>query len=166
MFADLIISDTVWLAIIGLFAMAMKEYFDRGRAKDAATAAKDAAEKVSEVAATAVVAAKSVKDVASNLEASDKKQDTKLDAIHTLVNSNMGAQLKLTAVYAREVANLKKNSPDADAAESLAVEAEKLLAEHEAKQKVVDAKVEPPGVMPSVEIATPTIVVPKKEGAT
>src|ERR1051326_998852 len=56
--------------------------------------------------------------------------------VHTLVNSNMGVQLKISAVALRRVAELTKNKND-EAAASLA---EKSLAEHERKQSMVDAR--------------------------
>ena len=60
---------------------------------------------------------------------------------HTLLNSNMGAQLKIGAVALRRLAELTKH-PDDLAAASLA---EKLLSDHEAKQAVVDKRAEDKG---------------------
>jgi hypothetical protein len=54
---------------------------------------------------------------------------------HTLVNSNMGAQLKLTATVSRRLALITKDDSDQEAASI----AETLLHEHERKQEVVDA---------------------------
>jgi hypothetical protein len=59
------------------------------------------------------------------------------EAIHTLVNSNMGAQLKIAAVALRRLADNTTHPDDVAAA----VLAEKLLHEHEIKQASVDAKV-------------------------
>lgn len=59
------------------------------------------------------------------------------EATHTLVNSNMGAQLTLHAIASQRIADL----PNATETDRLAaVTAKKLLAEHEQKQAVVDAK--------------------------
>jgi hypothetical protein len=57
------------------------------------------------------------------------------ETVHTLVNSNMGTQLKLNAISLRRLATITNNPVDVDAA----MLAEKLLKEHEAKQAVVDA---------------------------
>lgn len=96
-------SDTIWLAVLGIVAMVVKEYFDdkRGRKAQAATA-----------------------------DASGQ-----LTSIHTLVNSSWGAQLKLTAGFARRLAEETKRASDYEAADL----AEKLLREHEEKQASVDA---------------------------
>jgi len=59
------------------------------------------------------------------------------EAIHTLVNSNMGAQLRISAVALRNLANETKNADDA----GRATEAERLLEDHISKQAVVDATV-------------------------
>lgn len=86
------------------------------------------------------------KEIAAKVEAvrvEAKEGSNKLEAIakvseatHTLVNSNMGAQLKLTAVATRRLAALTNDQADLDAADL----ADKLLAEHEAKQAVVDSQ--------------------------
>jgi len=56
------------------------------------------------------------------------------NAIHTLVNSNMGAQLRISAVALRQLANRSADPQEIVIAE----EAERLLREHERKQAVVD----------------------------
>lgn len=56
------------------------------------------------------------------------------DATHILVNSNMGAQLKLGAELARWKAVKTGQKLDIEAAD----EAERLWADHEAKQAIVD----------------------------
>lgn len=58
------------------------------------------------------------------------------DATHTLVNNNMGLQLRMTAVMSRTVADLRGSPADIKNAE----EAELLLAEHQSLQDKVDAK--------------------------
>jgi hypothetical protein len=92
-------------------------------------------------------AAAKVEEVAAVLEQSTIVSDAKLDSLalvssatHTLVNNNMAIQLKLNAAVTRRLANITKNSSDVEAAEL----AEKLVAEHEAKQAIVDAATPPP----------------------
>lgn len=58
------------------------------------------------------------------------------DAVHVLVNSNMGAQLKLGAELSRWKAVQTGEPADLKAADA----AENLLKEHEAKQAIVDSK--------------------------
>lgn len=58
------------------------------------------------------------------------------DAIHTLVNSNMGIQLKLGAELSRWKAVQTGQTADLEAA----AKAEQMLREHEAKQAIVDGK--------------------------
>lgn len=54
---------------------------------------------------------------------------------HTLVNSNMGVQLRLHAVTSRRLADVL-NTPET---EEIAQLAAKMLEEHESKQATVDA---------------------------
>lgn len=54
---------------------------------------------------------------------------------HTLVNSNMGVQLKLNAYNSQIVAELRKNPEDIEAATL----AKKMLLDHERKQTKVDS---------------------------
>lgn len=65
----------------------------------------------------------------------------KIEAVHTLVNSNMGTQLRITAVALRQVANMTPVEPSSlkNAALDAASNAETLLADHNAKQATVDA---------------------------
>ena len=58
--------------------------------------------------------------------------------VHTLVNSNMGVQLKLNAELSRWKATQMKGSPGEAAAATAANEAEKLYNDHVAKQHIVD----------------------------
>jgi hypothetical protein len=58
--------------------------------------------------------------------------------IHTLVNSNMGVQLKISAVFARRIANMTKGTTEGPDDERAATLAEQYLNEHEAKQRIVD----------------------------
>jgi len=56
--------------------------------------------------------------------------------IHTLVNSNMGVQLEISAVFARRIAVMTKDPEDLRAADL----AETYLREHQAKQGIVDSQ--------------------------
>ena len=94
-------------------------------------------------AAVQVVQAK-VDDTATKVDSvvgGAKARDVKLDAlsvvtsdVHKLVNSNMGAQLKISAIFARRISDLTSKPQDA----TIAAEAERLLADHIAKQAIVD----------------------------
>src|SRR5687767_3044290 len=95
------ISDAVWLAIIGVLAMAVKEYFDQRRArykdiKDAEVAkkveevaqkAEVAAGKVEEVAVQAKVVVSKVEEVKITLDTTTVQHGKKLDDYHREVNS-------------------------------------------------------------------------------
>jgi hypothetical protein len=128
-------SDVVWQALIAavlaVVMFVLQERSKRAAARDAAAAAaRDAA------------AAGKAEAVRKDLVAADQKSDTKLDALatvagatHTLVNNNMGVQLKAVAELRRWKAN-QTGDPE-HVLEALA--AEKLWAEHQKKQAVVDA---------------------------
>lgn len=117
-------TSTVILGYLAYLQMKLKAAVDhaaQAAQKDASKAAVEV-EKVSETSAI-----------------NDRKMDDqtrKLDAVHTLVNSNMGVQLRVGAVALRRVAELTKHPDDRAAAEL----AEKLLAEHETKQAKVDSR--------------------------
>lgn len=81
-------------------------------------------------------AADDMADIKSSMKKVGDSESKKLDAIHTLVNSSFGAQLRLHAETARAKANITRDRADVVAAEM----AEKLLREHEVKQKIVDDK--------------------------
>lgn len=125
-------SDAVWTALIAAcLAVAMKLIADRAAAKSAKLAV-DAADAVRKA-----------------LDTATKATDTKLQAItetgdkvHTLVNANMGIQLKISAVALGRVAELTKHPKDIAAWET----AKTALAEHERKQASVDAKEADKGV--------------------
>ena len=84
--------------------------------------------------------AKKVKTTLAETTAETTKQIAHLtvvgEATHTLVNSNMGAQLRISAVALRSLADITKKPRDV----AIADEAERLLADHMAKQAVVDEK--------------------------
>lgn len=55
--------------------------------------------------------------------------------IHVLVNSNMSVQLRLNSYQARRIADMTKAPED----EAAAVEAKRLMAEHDEQQRKVDS---------------------------
>lgn len=117
-------------------AVASKAEVVAAKADVVAAKVDEAAVKVSEVATK-------VEEVKVTLEASTTLSDAKLDAIarvadatHALVNSNMAAQLKISAIALRRVAEMTSNPKDIAMAEL----ADKNLADHEAQQAVVDSK--------------------------
>ena len=76
-------------------------------------------------------------DLAINTEANSEKLDGLTETnkqIHTLVNSNMGVQLEISAVFARRIAVITKDPEDLKAADL----AERYLKEHQEKQGIVD----------------------------
>jgi hypothetical protein len=95
----------------------------------------------------AKAAAKEVKAVAVKLETTTSDQTRQLAVIaetgektHTLVNSNMGVQLKLNKVVTRRVADLTKGTSSAADDEAAAVLAAAMYDEHVAKQAQVDKR--------------------------
>lgn len=121
-------SDVVWQALIAA-AVTLTLAWMNQRTKDA-------------VVKTGKEAAGKAEEVKTTLEATTTKQAETLEgmakvgeATHVLVNNNMAIQLKLNAVLARRLAETTKAASDLAAA----VTAERLLAEHEAKQTVVDS---------------------------
>lgn len=73
---------------------------------------------------------------ARKTEATIEKTAATVDIVHTLVNSQMGEQLRIGMVAARTLANVTKAPADMN----LADEAERKYSDHQAKQAVVDAK--------------------------
>ena len=123
------VSDAVWLAVIGLVAMVVKELLDQRRADKVAV-------KVAEVKV-------SHDEAAVKSDAVAARADEKMDALtkvagdtHTLVNSNMGAQLELNAVMSRRLADITRDPED----EKTAVLAAKMWVDHKSRQATVDAK--------------------------
>ena len=106
---------------------------------------KQAAVEVQAVAEKAKEAAAEVKEVKVALQETTANTDAKLDniakvgeAVHTLVNSSMSAQLKISAVALRRIAEMTRHPDDLAAAQL----AEKIDREHTVKQATVDAKAE------------------------
>jgi len=128
-----VVQPSSTVQIIGFCSFVSVSLFSYLRQENAAVAT---ASKVEEVKVAA-------KQVATTLETTVAKQDEKLTSIaktgrdtHTLVNSNMGVQLRLNAELSRWKANETKLQIDKDAADL----AEKLLDEHLAKQATVDER--------------------------
>lgn len=90
--------------------------------------------KLAQIQAQGQVAAVKTEEVKQALATSTESANQQLTSIHTLVNANMGAQLKISAIALRRIADLTRNPGDISAA----IVAEKLLYEHEAKQAMVD----------------------------
>jgi len=127
----------------------------REAAREAVESARQAAKDAKEAAAAAVLqtsaVAKAAEGVRTELQIQGTSAKTQMDEIakvgvdtqrvgidtHTLVNNNMGVQLKLAAGYARRLANITKAAED----EQAAAIAELALAEHLKKQAVVDSGV-------------------------
>lgn len=122
--AGAIISPTNVISILGFSGMIITGLFTLLKVE---VRANETAVKVEEAAAK-------VQEVKTNLETSDAHTNKQLADIHTLVNSNMGVQLKISAIALRKVAGFTKDADD-EAAASLA---ERALAEHEGKQALVD----------------------------
>jgi hypothetical protein len=117
----LAVSDVLWLIVVGMLAFIFKEFRDAQRATWAANLADD---------------------VKTNLTLIDAAREKKLDEMiqvvrdtHTLVNSAMGAQLRLHAITARAKADITKDRADIVAAET----AERMLDHHNRQQAKVDA---------------------------
>ncbi len=94
--------------------------------------------------ASADKAAVKTEEVKTSLQETTKATDAKLEKIentanatHVLVNSNMGAQLKISAIALRRLAVNTKDPGD----EAAAIVAEKALAEHQGKQDKVDTTI-------------------------
>lgn len=135
------ISDIVWQAIVGAVVtviLAIIQVWGQHRMKETIEkTGKDAAIKVAEVKSTLQV---TTEKQAEKLEDIARKGDENIligKANHVLLNSNMAAQLKISAVALRRIADLTKGSGDDEAA----ILAEKLLEEHDAKQSELDTKV-------------------------
>jgi hypothetical protein len=105
-------------------------------ANKAQLAATHAAEEATEVAVKTEGVRKALID--SNSATSSKLDNltTQTDKVHTLVNSNMGLQLKIAATLARRLADLTGLESDKKIADGH----EQLSRDHELKQAAVDHK--------------------------
>jgi hypothetical protein len=95
--------------------------------------ANDTADKVAEVKVDLARSSEAQVEKLTKIEETGEK-------VHTLVNSNMGVQLRLNVALSRQVASLTINPEEKMAAIKAAKLAEALLHEHEAKQGIVDRK--------------------------
>jgi ribonuclease HII len=120
---------SAFVPVLSALALGLFIYF-KGKASDLANRqnAREAATRVEEVKA--------------DLHASNAEKNAKLDNIaqlsektHALVNSAMGAQLRLTAETARALADVDPASVNVTAANL----AERLYREHQVKQAAADA---------------------------
>ena len=131
MISDLAQMSVGGFAFLSVVAQCFSVYFvAKLNTKQAAAAIAVAAVK-SQAADAAVM----VQEVKTNLADTNFIANEKLNNIHTLVNSSMGLQLKMTAAALRRLALLTKDPEDEKAAQ-MAIELSK---EHEAKQAEVDA---------------------------
>jgi hypothetical protein len=142
-------SDTVWLALIGLVGLIIKDFLDGRRAARLRTQTVEAEER----------AASRVKAVKDTLEATNKKTDLNAigvanalntatektkeqldeirltgDKVHILVNNAMMLSLTSNVALARRILDLQPTPENRSALEA----AEKALSDHKDKQTVVD----------------------------
>lgn len=142
-------SDAVWLAIIGVVTMAMKEYFDRQRAREAAAAALEVAKVAKATAQEAAEEAREVKKVlvGESVKQDDRavKQEERLESMAKTgekalryANSAMEEQMRLLAETARAKADLRNDPVDLAAAKV----AEEAYERHRKEQESItkDAK--------------------------
>lgn len=125
-------------AAIAAIVTIVLAYFQM-RTKNAVDIASKDAKVISDVAA---VKTEEVKEILAQTTAVTEDKLTDLQQVskdtHTLVNSNMGLQLRLHAMVTKRLAAITGNEADEAAAEL----AEHMLLEHEAKQAKVDAAME------------------------
>jgi hypothetical protein len=155
------VSDTVLLALItgvlGIVSTSISAVVAllMARLNQKATALNEKAERAElkvEEAAVKVDEVKTTLETAKSTEAvaragTDAKLDEGLkiaaatektvEAVHVLVNSSFSAQLKISALALRRIADLTQHADDMKGAEV----AERLLGEHERKQTALDEKV-------------------------
>lgn len=127
------LTEPTWIAIVGGVVTCLLSWM-----------------KISADAAARKAEAK-VEEVKVDLKATSAKADAKTDAIadvlhdvHTLTNSSMGLALTSNAALARWKANQTKGLPEWQQNEDAAIAAESALADHRAKQSVVDGGMERP----------------------
>jgi hypothetical protein len=147
------LSDNVVISIIGvvqvtiLAIIGLVQGLLLKQGKEAAVQVEQVAKRTVGVKEALVETAKKAEEVRLTLEQSTQSQSKQLLDIHTLVNSERGALLKVAATAMRALAvassiehskrfNEERHLLDVRAAE----EAEKLLTEHEAKQAIVDKR--------------------------
>jgi len=126
-----------WVLIIGAIALAIERIYSviKESKRNAETVERDraVAKKVEEVR---VETKHQTNEVKCALVESSSKSDAKLDTIHTLVNSQMGAQKRMLAITARAKADITHNPTDIAEAER----AEDEYRKHETRQQTADEK--------------------------
>lgn len=118
------------VSILGFCGVVTVSLLGMVKANETSDKVADAADKVAEVKV----------DLAKTSAITEKKLDKIEETgekVHTLVNSNMGVQLKLNAALASRIAEMTKDPEDIKAAAL----AQTLLHEHEAKQTLVDQEI-------------------------
>jgi hypothetical protein len=130
------------IAISGVVTIYFQNFFTKQSEAKAAVQATKVATAVAEVKTATEVAAKKVEQVAQTRAvdvAEAKEQTNKIlvlsDKTHTLVNSQHGIALATVYEQALRIAALTNDPADIQKAD----EAKKKLADHQAKQSVVDA---------------------------
>ena len=116
---------------VGFGVLAVTGILQLLQAAKAAVKVDEAAVKVAEVAESARV----VERMLDQIAIVGRNTQRMGEATHTLVNSDMGRQLKLSAVQARQLAILTRDQTHINAAD----EAERLYDEHVKKQNLVDS---------------------------
>ncbi len=137
-------TDVVWQAMIAAGVTIILTWMQMRTKLAVEQASQQATKKANQVATKMEEAAVRVEEVKDTLNGRTEKFDELKDvalATHTLVNSNYEIQLQLTATYARELVELtRKLGLNIERAEAAAETAERLLAEHQAKQRMVDKR--------------------------
>lgn len=82
-------------------------------------------------------------NVRKRLEKSAKVRDTKLSAIHDLVNGNVSEQKRLNMMQARRIADLTRGQPGNEIDVAMAQEAERIFREHQERVLRVDLALTP-----------------------
>jgi rRNA maturation endonuclease Nob1 len=144
----------VLVAVVPVLVGLVQYMQSRSKAKDEKEARAEARQAAREAVQSAREAARDAKDAAESAaakvtavavaaEAQGERTTQQLSAIakvgndtHTLVNSNMGVQLKLNAALAKRISDMSGLTDDRKAAEL----AQMLYDEHVKKQAAVDAR--------------------------
>ena len=138
----LALGDSVWIAgiaatqvvALAIIVPLMAIYLERVK-KAIEKAADEAAVKVKEVKVTLEDSTGVVNEKLDTIAKTTGENTKTTDKIHTLVNSAMGAQLRVAALALRRIAS----ATDSTTEDKVAAEvAENAYREHEMKQKVVD----------------------------
>lgn len=104
------VSDAIWLALIGVLTLGVKEYFDRARAERAARKSDEVSDKADVAAVRAELARKVAKTAALVSIESDKKVDAlglAADRIEKQTNGTLEAERAKTAAAEAKAAELQ-----------------------------------------------------------